>query len=317
MSAPTVFGICMVRDEADIVGFTLLHHLALGLDCALVLDNGSTDGTHRVLDRLRAAGRVHVRRDERAFRPGEIATALAREAHAEGATWVVPFDADEFWDVPGSNLPAWLDRFDADAIEVPVVNYVQRRDQHVSSAEGLLHATYRVAEPVGPIEVCEALVEARRISYVEILYPTKWASRASGTIHYAAGYHAVSGAGGRKAAGEGATIRHLPLRSRQALHAKAGQGRRVMEAGFEGGDFWHSRRFHRLREEGALEAEWAANSHREGVLDVYGDAHPLMYDPRLRALVEPLVRDDRPVSLLSDALRRWLSSLWAFGDASR
>jgi hypothetical protein len=290
VSALKVFGICMVRDEVDVVRLTVLHHLSLGLERILVLDNGSQDGTDRVLDRLARDQRVHWRRDDRGFRPGELGTMLAREAFGSGATWVVPFDADEFWHVPGGSLPAWLAGCGGDAVEVPVVNFVQRRQQRASSAEGLLHATHRAARPFGPIEACQAMVEAKQIGYVEILYPTKWASRTSATLTYAAGYHAVTGVEGLGVVGVGAAILHVPLRSRAAVDAKAEQGRRVLEAGYEGDDFWHSRRFHRLRLEGCLEAEWAANSYQDGALDVYGARHPLAFDGTLRDLLQPLVR---------------------------
>src|SRR5262245_11024250 len=122
----------MVRDEADVARLTVLHHLSLGLERILVVDNGSRDGTGRVLDRLARDPRVLWRRDERGFRPGELGTMLAREAFESGAAWVFPFDADEFWHVPRGSLPAWLAGCGGDAVEVPVVNFVQRRQQRVS-----------------------------------------------------------------------------------------------------------------------------------------------------------------------------------------
>ena len=39
-----VYGISMVRNEADIIPLNVLYHLASGIDRMLVVDNGSTNG---------------------------------------------------------------------------------------------------------------------------------------------------------------------------------------------------------------------------------------------------------------------------------
>jgi predicted O-methyltransferase YrrM len=58
---------------------------------------------------------------------------------------------------------------------------------------------------------------------------------------------------------------------------------------------WHLRRWARLRAEGALDQEWAANSAEGTSLSVYGAARPLVVDTRLRDAVRPfLPHDDVP-----------------------
>lgn len=288
-----VFGILLVRNEVDVVSVALEHHLALGLTHILVLDNGSTDGTERVLSRFAWAGRVSVLRDAGPFRHAALATLLAREAFARDADWVVPFDADEFWHVPDGDLAARLAASSAGALRVQVTNFVQRQDWRECTAAGLLHMTRRAAQPVGPIEWSESLVDARSIAYVEALHPSKWAVRGGAGVRYSSGCHHVTGIAG--AAGElrGVEILHAPLRSLTVLQRKAEQGRRVMAAGFRGRECWHSRRLARLEAEGALEAEWRANSYdAQGWLDVYGVRHALVQDLRL-----------------STAVARWLGAL--------
>ena len=44
-----VYGISMIRNEADLVRLNVLYHLSLGVDRMLVVDNGSTDGTDGLL----------------------------------------------------------------------------------------------------------------------------------------------------------------------------------------------------------------------------------------------------------------------------
>ena len=44
-----LYGVSMIRNEADIIRVNILYHLSIGFDRLLVVDNGSTDGTDRIL----------------------------------------------------------------------------------------------------------------------------------------------------------------------------------------------------------------------------------------------------------------------------
>lgn len=120
-----VVGVTMVRDEADIIEWTVLHMLGQ-CDAVIVADNGSVDGTREKLEALLYLGGLHIRDDrEVGYWQSQKMTALAQEAAALGATWVVPFDADELWlsrdgrplccalnDLPESVLIAQADLWD-------------------------------------------------------------------------------------------------------------------------------------------------------------------------------------------------------------
>lgn len=93
MATDQVWGISMVRNESDILP-SVLGHMTRQVDHVLVADNLSTDDTP---DILAAAGVEVVIDDDPAYRQSEKMTALALQAHANGAAWVVPFDADEIW----------------------------------------------------------------------------------------------------------------------------------------------------------------------------------------------------------------------------
>ena len=291
----------MVRNEADIIRVNVLHHLSLGLDCLLIVDNGSTDGTDRELQRLSRDRRVRWHRDDSPYRQSEIITGLARDAFRSGADWVLPLDADEFWWAPHGNFTDVLALSTAGAIRVEVVNFIQRGDRKRASPEAPQYMTRRVASPIGPSERCQELVESRQIAFVEMMYPPKWISRASETIGIAAGNHEVSGVEGSYEDTDEIICLHAPLRSRSALEAKAEVGKRQEEAGWPDGMGWQGARFRRLQKEGGLDEEWAANSYVGDWIDVYGTQHRVIFDPTLRDVIAPWIR--RP-------LWKRIRSLW-------
>lgn len=119
MDTARTVGICMARDEADIIAATVRHMLA-EVDLVIVADNLSTDATRPILDALaeKHPGRIVVVDDlDPAYRQSEKMTALALRARLEhAAEWIVPFDADEWWyspfgriaDVLADVAPQWL-----------------------------------------------------------------------------------------------------------------------------------------------------------------------------------------------------------------
>ena len=47
-----LWAVMIVRNEVDILALNVLHHLSMGVDRFLIVDNGSTDGTGAVLGLL-------------------------------------------------------------------------------------------------------------------------------------------------------------------------------------------------------------------------------------------------------------------------
>ncbi len=111
-----LFGVTMVRNEADIIESFVRHNLGV-LDGLVVVDHDSIDGTAEILAKLQAEGLpLRVARDaDPAYRQSETMTALAREALTrDAADFVFALDADEFLKVESrSDLEATL-------AEVPV-----------------------------------------------------------------------------------------------------------------------------------------------------------------------------------------------------
>ena len=93
----TAFGVCMVKDEADVIAGTVAH-MADELDHLIVADNGSTDGTREILAELEDLLPLTVLDDpDPAYYQSQKMSALASLAADDGADWIVPFDADELW----------------------------------------------------------------------------------------------------------------------------------------------------------------------------------------------------------------------------
>jgi glycosyltransferase involved in cell wall biosynthesis len=96
----SVWGVTMVKDEADVIEQTLRHLHAQQLAGVIALDNQSSDGTRELLDKVAAEwpGWLKVIDDpEVGYWQSAKMTSAARMAGELGATWVVPFDADELW----------------------------------------------------------------------------------------------------------------------------------------------------------------------------------------------------------------------------
>lgn len=99
-----IVGVSLVKDEADVIERTV-RHMATQVDHMIVADNGSTDGTRDILADLAYELPLTVRDDaETAHFQARKLTALAARAAEIGATWVVPFDADELVESPNGRL---------------------------------------------------------------------------------------------------------------------------------------------------------------------------------------------------------------------
>jgi len=124
-----VWGICMVKDEADVIAHTLDHYESEGLDGIAIADNASIDGTRDLIRAFarRASVQVIALDDQDvANHQARAMTGLARLAARSGADWIVPFDADEIYAHPRMRLADAL-RAMPDSVRVistPPYNYV-------------------------------------------------------------------------------------------------------------------------------------------------------------------------------------------------
>jgi hypothetical protein len=279
-------GISIVRNEEDLVETAIRHHLREGVDLILIADNDSTDATAKILAGLARRDRriVWSRTGNAGFRQSEATTELARAAMRRGASWILPFDADEFWCAPGG-LARELRGCTADAVSVAVLNFIQARQQIRREKAAVLSAVHRCAAPIGDYRKVRFLVEEGTISYVEASYQRKYISRAVPGMTIGPGNHLVNGVGRKRLRSRRLACLHLPLRARDIFVEKAEQAARLLHTGLPSWHGWQSHRFARAVREGRIDEEWAANSELEGCLDAMRGQVALTYDPRLRDLL--------------------------------
>ena len=110
MSSPTpvpprrlrLWGVSMVRNEADIIELFVRHNLTI-LDGLTIVDHGSYDATLSILDRLvrERLPLVVYENDMPGYLQEHITTSAVRRTLADkAADFVFPLDADEFLKVP-------------------------------------------------------------------------------------------------------------------------------------------------------------------------------------------------------------------------
>ena len=244
-----IVGICMVKNEQDVIDTVLRHLLAEGVDHLIVADNLSTDNTPHILNDLEACGApITVIQDPvLAYVQDSKMSRLARRAYEADATWVLPFDADEIWYGvdPQTGEPCRI----ADALS-QVDDEIQ-----VVRAFGWDHLQRCDCEPFLPFS------EWRRKDPQKL---AKVAFRAHPDARLHMGNHDVT-LPGPSITGPLA-FRHFQYRSLEQMTAKLRQGREAYEASDVHpmhGTHW---RAGGLKSDAELAAEWAELCAEDGLV---------------------------------------------------
>lgn len=213
-----LIAIGMVKDEADVIGRTIDHLFAQGVDEIILYENGSTDGTWEIVRDLRdavqyAPGRITIYPDhEVGYFQSRKMSELARAAHTAGADWIIPFDADELWTVRVGGESTGYDN--------TLKGYLERVEPGVGVLAFANLNHYRTAlDPGGhPFD-------AMGWRSVEPLPLPKVCFRAGPSVIVDAGNHGVLHAPGRRGdPRSGLQIHHFPYRSVEQFIRKARNG---------------------------------------------------------------------------------------------
>lgn len=257
----SVWGISLVKNEADIIAHTVRHFLQQDLDGLIVVDNGSTDGTVELLRELAESDqRVLTGEDkEPAHHQGRKTSYLAHLAWRAGADWVVPFDADEQWFAHGGTVPEFLRASEAEVVNCAVYD--------VYPAPTTLTESVLDLSATGPLHMDSA--------------PTGWvkvAFRARPWVWVGEGNHGVDSKGPRAT---GLSLLHFQYRSLEHVSRKVRGGRDAVAKAFgdvaNHGSHWQD--LSRLSRD-ELEARWVA--HLAGDTTIEG------LPPRARTVVTGL-----------------------------
>lgn len=288
VAAPRLFGVLMTRNAADLLAVNILRHLRTGCERVIVVDNGSSDATARILRRLARRHPVDWTIDDGSLRQDVIVTGLAHEAFAKGADWVLPLDTDEFWHAtrPFDQILADAAARGAGALEVPRIEFIQARDQRRSTRSGVLRANMRVERPLLGNEAVEEFRRGER-SIFELAPTAKVLVRRSEDLQIRRGAHSASGLAGPVEVSQEIVNFHVPLRSRSDLELRGEHGRRIAEVSDDPQVSVENRNWAKLAAEERLDEGWRANSYEDGALDVFGRRVELVRDDRLHELLEP------------------------------
>jgi len=118
-----VAGICMLKDEADVIGANLEHLIAFGVKCFILCDDGSTDGSQEIVEAIKQRHDdvkiITIQGNGNFLRKRDIVrnmTLLARDVFNK--RWAFCFDADDFlWLSHGKKID--LENSGADYILLP------------------------------------------------------------------------------------------------------------------------------------------------------------------------------------------------------
>ena len=286
---PHTAGVLIVRDALDVTPLVIGHHLRIGIERIHVIDDGSSDGTSEFLEEMaRRTPRVTHHRVLGQDDPQlETVSEAGNRLIEQGARLVVPFDADEFWDVTPDQLESWVADERPRSLTSSWVNFAQSRENSYPRTAGMLDVRHRADLDAA---ATEEEVGAFRASFLQYGPIPKAMVRAHAPVAFSRGQHDVHLAGEPGLLPHepaGVDVLHVPLRWRSELTKRAlnYEPRRARQR-THAGDSWQSLFHLRVIEEQRDAEVWAANSaDRTGHLDVYGRQVPLVPDDRVRHAV--------------------------------
>ena len=140
-----IFAVMMVRDEADVIGWTLANLKNQGIDRVILADNRSEDDTRAIAERHDFVSIIDD--PEPGYYQADKMTRLARMAYDLGAEWVLPCDADEVFYAKGQTLAEFFAASDADVVTACVWDHIATDDDDPSEPNPFKRSRFRRQYP--------------------------------------------------------------------------------------------------------------------------------------------------------------------------
>lgn len=281
MSDQHVAGACVLRDSVDIVPFLCGHYLRMGFAHLAFVDDGSTDGTFELLQRIaQRTSRVSVKQVHIAgFQQAALMSEASNELISAGYRIIVPFDSDEFWDATATTFHSIFAPSAEAVVEGKWINFVQRNSRLTSSGWSHFSANHRA--PQLP-DTGQQTITTYAASFL-CFSIQKLAIKTASPVEIGRGQHTLV-TGPRAVRETKLDILHLPLRSRaEILKRGLNYEPRLAATRQDAGMSWQSAFFAEAASNGRLDAVWAAHScDARGQIDIYGKPVAAIRDHRLR-----------------------------------
>jgi hypothetical protein len=282
--ARALAGICVVRNARDLIGLICGHYLRIGLTHIRFVDDGSSDGTYELLCKLAdRERRISVRRvNSEKFPQAELTSEQANELLRGGFTTILPFDADEFWNISARALEKRYARHQEITFRGKWVNFVQNQKATEHRPFDFFDIRYRAPNL---IDANKDTVTAHERPFV-CFAATKIGFKAARPVTLDKGQHSLS-VGPTESASEVYEIFHLPFRHKAALVARAlDYEPRRAPLRQSPDESWQSWFHNQAVMAGRTDDVWRANSaDRDGFLSCNGNRIALSHDNQMRKLL--------------------------------
>jgi hypothetical protein len=258
--------------------------LGIGLTHIKFIDDGSSDGTFEILSRLaRQEKRVSVLRvSNTQFRQADLMSEAVNELIHHGFSLILPFDADEFWNVSGPALESRYSSYREITFSGRWNNFVKRVSTTKVRPFYLWDVKYRA--PYLDDANQESVTAFRRPFVCSTA--TKIGFKASKPVRVSQGQHSLEAASLEHDT-HSYEIFHLPFRNRNEINKRAlDYEPRRAPLRPNPSTSWQSF-FHRQAVlAGRIDDIWRANSaDRNGFLNCNGERVPLIRDRRLQRMM--------------------------------
>jgi hypothetical protein len=284
MLGQSVAGACVLRDCVDMVPFLCGHYLRMGFAHLAFVDDGSTDGTYELLQRIaKRTPRISVKQvHTTGFEQPVLMTGAVNALIAAGHSIVVPFDSDEFWHVDADTFRAILASSTEAVAQGYWVNFVQRRSQLTSTRLGLFGVAHSAPHLPDAGQEAIAAYAGSFLNFSTVKIAIKTAS----SVEIGRGQHNLV-SGPQKICATKLEILHLPFRSRdEILKRGLNYEPRLSVVRNDRSMGWQSAFFGEVATNGTLDAVWAAHScDSRRNIDIYGKSLSAVKDNRFRRTI--------------------------------